>query len=158
MKTALPAILFLLVGAAAGAIGMYVVNDEEGGRGSSRQSTVQEGDINVTLQAARDQDEIDKLNAELEALRALLSAQTEGEASPWPNDSVESIERRLQDAYQDTNVDWLMEVIERLLLMGKEGYPLLRRLMEDIAFKGKFVPTSSDFRMDQMYTAGKIFT
>ena len=158
MKSALPAILLLLIGVAAGAVGMYFANEEEAGRGSSRQSTVKQGDVNVTLQAANDQAEIDKLKAELEDLRAQLAARMVGEEPEWPDDSIEAIERRLQDAYQDTNVDWLMEVIERLLLMGEEGYPLLRRLIEDIAFKGKFVPTASDFRMDQMYTAGKIFT
>jgi len=157
MKHAVSTVLFLCVGVAVGAVAMYVANDGESER-NSRHTTVQEGDVNVTLQAARDQETIDRLSAELEQLRALLAARMVEEESPWPNDSVEAIERRLQDAYQDTNVDWLMEVIERLLLMGKEGYPLLRRLMEDIAFKGKFVPTSSDFRMDQMYTAGKIFT
>ncbi|MHC4953895.1 MAG: HEAT repeat domain-containing protein [Planctomycetota bacterium] len=157
MKQALVAILIFAVGAGAGALVVSVLDNERDGR-AGRKDSGGNADVSVTLQAAQDKTKIDELSAELERLRALLAAQNIPEETPWPNDTVESVERLLQDAYQDNNVDWLLEVIERLLLLEEKGYPLLRRLIEDIAFKGKFLPTGSDFRMDQIYGAGKIFT
>jgi hypothetical protein len=51
----------------------------------------------------------------------------------------------------------LLEVIERLLRMGEPGYPLLRRLLEDIIFRGKFLPAQSEFRIDQVYRFARVF-
>ena len=39
------------------------------------------------------------------------------------------VERLLEEAYAENNVDWLIEAIERLLLMGEDGYPLLRKVL-----------------------------
>jgi len=157
MKQAVVTILIFAVGAGAGALVMSVMDQGEGER-AGRTAASGDPDVSITLQAANDKSKIDELSAELERLRALLAERNIPEVTPWPNDTVESVERLLNDAYQDNNVDWLLQVIERLLLLEEKGYPLLRRLIEDIAFKGKFLPTGSDFRMDQIYGAGKIFT
>ena len=112
----------------------------------------------ISLQAARDADLIAQLRADLAAALQAIADHEKPAASPYPNDTIDSIELAMEDAFAENNVDLLLEVIERLLLMGEPGYPLLRRLIEDIAFRGKFLPGRNEFRMDQIYTAGKVFT
>lgn len=111
-----------------------------------------------TLRRERFEDtrRIAELEAEIERLKALLAATT-AEEVPYPGDTVEKVERLLNEAYAENNVDWLLEVIDRLLAMGEDGYPLLRKLIMDLLFKSKFLPAESDFRIDQLYKGGRIF-
>jgi len=106
-----------------------------------------------------DQQRLDTANAEIERLRALIAKlkQSSQEASPYPDDTPEKVEQLLEEAYAENNIDWLVDVIERLLLMGEKGYPLLRRLIMDLVFKSKFLPARSDFRPDQIYRFARIF-
>jgi hypothetical protein len=154
-KVLIGTLLFAL-GAGAGALISSEFGDDDKGR-ANRQESAQRQD-RVTLQAAGDAALIAKLQAELEQLRTALAGRADAEANPYPNDSLDAIEQLMGDAFAENNVDWLIEVIERLLLMGEPGFPLLRRLIEDIAFKGKFLPGQNEFRMDQIYTFGKVFT
>jgi hypothetical protein len=103
-----------------------------------------------------DLERIKELEAEIERLKALL-AQASTPEEPYPGDTPEKVERLLSEAYAETNVDWLIEVIDRLLAMGEPGYPLLRKLIMDIAFKAKFRPAQTDFRIDHLYKVGRIF-
>jgi hypothetical protein len=152
VKQAIIAILLLVAGGVAGAL---IAKTDDGSRGN--RSGGAERPKDYTLQASADLARIAELEKEIAALRAALEGQPKPE-SAWPNDSLESIEMALENAYAENNVDWLLEVIERLLLMGEPGFPMLRRLIEDIGFKGKFLPGQNEFRMDQIYTAGKVFT
>jgi len=161
VKSTLQVVALLLAGGVAGAGIFWVAQQEEqgvGGRGVRTSSASEADSARATLDNA---DLIAQLRAEIERLRAELAAKgaaAEGEADPWPDDSPEAVERLMLETYATNNVDWLIEVIERLLRMGEKGYPLLRRLLEDIIFKAKFMPTQSDFRMDQLYKVGKVFT
>jgi len=150
------ALLFFAVGMGAGAVLMDALGDDPGGRTAGGTSEARTPDI--VLKAAEDKERIRELQAELERLRSQLLAEGPPTVNPYPNDSLESIELLMQNALAENNVDWLLEVIERLLLMGEDGYPMLRRLIEDIAFRGKFLPGQNEFRVDQLYTVGKIFT
>lgn len=155
MKQATIAVLFLVVG---GVAGVFIADANDSGDGSrSSHPEGAERTQNYSLQAATDRDRIADLEKQIEDLRAALAGKPT-EPSAWPDDNLASIEMQLENAYAENNVDWLLEVIERLLLMGEPGFPMLRRLIEDIAFKGKFLPGSNEFRMDQIYTAGKVFT
>jgi hypothetical protein len=149
--------LLFALGAGAGALISSNLDEGPDNR-VIRQDSAGDRDTGATLQASADNELIAKLQAELERLQNALAGKADAEANPYPNDTLESIEQLLEDAYAENNVDWLIEVIERLLLMGEPGFPLLRRLIEDIAFKGKFLPGRSEFRMDQLYTFGKVFT
>ncbi|MHC4407442.1 MAG: HEAT repeat domain-containing protein [Planctomycetota bacterium] len=156
MQKVLIGTLLFALGAGAGALISSELGDDGKGR-MNRQESAQ-GQDGITLQAAGDAALIAKLRAELEQLRTALAGRADAEANPYPNDSLDAIEQLMGDAFAENNVDWLIEVIERLLLMGEPGFPLLRRLIEDIAFKGKFLPGQNEFRMDQIYTFGKVFT
>ena len=158
MKQALIALIVFAVGAGAGALVLNALDGAQGERQARQAEKTTHELQTLRLKGADDANRIAELLAELAKLRARLAEATKPEETPWPNDSVAAVERLLQDAYADNNVDWLLQVIERLLLMGEKGFPVLRRLIEDIAFKGKFLPTKADFRMDQIYGAGKIFT
>jgi hypothetical protein len=147
--------LFLILGAGIGVgatLALTSSDDAKGGR--TRLTAQREADI-VRVDQAELIEQLRRRIAELEAELAGLKAPEE---NPYPDDTVEAIEQLLAAAYEDNNVDWLLQVIERLLLMGEEGYPALRKMIMDIIFKARFRPTESDFRMDQLYTAGKIFT
>jgi len=128
---------------------------DDGGRGTTLREASRLEYFGDEEELARLRAEIERLKAELEAARAALPAP---EVSPYPDDRPEDVERLLEAAYGENNIDWLLQVLERLLLLGDEGYPLLRRMLEDIIFKAKFLPSESDFRPDQFYTLGKIFT
>jgi hypothetical protein len=149
------AILLLAVGAGAGAAVVGL-----GGAGpwrASRHDVVVE-----TKEVLRVRADYDGLVAELRARIAELEAQLAGrekppEPDPYANDTPEDLERMVQEAFADNNVDWLLEAIARLLRMGKEGYPILRKMLEDIIFRAKFLPAESDFRIDQLYKLGRIF-
>lgn len=148
-------LILFLIGAGTGAGAFFVFQDGEPAGKTDRARVVTERTVDTRL---ADQDElIAELRARIAELEALLAARKPEEPNPYPNDSVEQVEALLQDAYAENNVDWLIEVIERLLMLGEEGYPALRRLIMDIAFKAKFRPAGSDFRFDQLYTVGKVF-
>jgi hypothetical protein len=157
MQKVLLGSLLFLIGAGTGALLGGAFENRPDPR-VLRQTAAEGREAEWSLRAANDAELIAKLQAELEQLRGALAGRAQAEANPYPNDSLESIELLMQNAFAENNVDWLLEVIERLLLMGEPGYPMLRRLIEDIAFKGKFLPGQNEFRMDQLYTAGKIFT
>ncbi|MGH7163321.1 MAG: hypothetical protein ACREID_07540 [Planctomycetota bacterium] len=153
MKTAVQ--IVVLLGAGAG-IGAFLVHSEggPGGRARSGDARLQEARHDSLAKDAR----IAALEAEIERLKALL-AQHEGAApgeEAAPADTPEQLERLLEEAYGDNNVDWLLDVIRRLLRMGERGYPILRRMIEDIVFKAKFLPSGGDFRFDQLYKLGRI--
>jgi hypothetical protein len=143
----------LLIGTGAG----FLLSSSEalGSRGNGRSDTLELH----RRERFEDQQRIAELMAEIERLRALvLKLKTPApEASPYPEDSPEKVEQLLEEAYADNNIDWLIEVIERLLLMGEKGYPLLRRLIMDLAFKSKFLPSQSDFRPGQIYRFMRLF-
>ncbi len=101
---------------------------------------------------------IKMLRARIAELEALLSQAPKEEVSAYPDDTPEKVQKLLTEAYAENNVDWLLQVLERLLMMGERGYPMLRTMIMDIIFKAKFRPSQSDFRFDQIYTAGKVFT
>ena len=147
--------LFFLLGAGAGVLLAGMLENRPESRSAHAGAGDRTPDIHLTETNAK---LIADLRAENQRLRAQLSDATPKLPDPYPNDSLDKIELLMQNAFAENNVDWLLEVIERLLLMGEPGYPLLRRLIEDIAFKGKFLPGQNEFRMDQLYTAGKIFT
>lgn len=148
-------IIFFLVGAVAGAAPVYLLLGDGPATkaGSNRTASARTGS-----EVYVDNTEIDRLNKIIAELRARLAAMTKPEENPYPDDSVEKIDVLLQSAYAENNVDWLLEVIERLLMLGEKGYPALRAIIMDIAFAAKFRPSESDFRMDQLYKAGGIFT
>jgi hypothetical protein len=150
-------VLFVLV--LAGGVGGYLFGSSDMGAGRAGRSDAV-AFKEVERLRIEDRAEIDRLKAELDRLRGLLAARTgdgDEEPVPYADDTPEKVERLLQDAFEENNVDWLIEVIERLLRMGERGYPLLRRLIEDIAFKAKFLPAQSDFRIDQLYKVGRVF-
>jgi hypothetical protein len=149
-------LIVFLIGAGAGAGVFFAVQDSSPAGKSDRARVVTDREVDTRL---ADQDElIAELRARIRELEELLAAGQPEEPNPFPDDSVEKVEVLLQDAYAENNVDWLIEVIERLLMLGEEGYPALRRLIMDIAFKAKFRPAGSDFRFDQIYTMGRVFT
>ena len=143
----------LLIGTGAG----FLLSSSEalGSRGNGRSDTLELH----RRERFEDQQRIAELMAEIERLRALIVKLKTApkEASPYPEDTPEKVEQLLEEAYADNNIDWLIEVIERLLLMGEKGYPLLRRLIMDLAFKSKFLPSQSDFRPDQIYRFMRLF-
>ncbi len=104
----------------------------------------------------QDEEQIRLLLARIAELERQLAAVPKEEVL-HPDDTPELLEKLLEEAYGETNVDLFLDVIERLLLMGERGWPLLRRLIMDVAFKARFLPTESDFRVDQLYRLGRIF-
>lgn len=155
MHKLIPGVLFFLLGAGAGALFAGMLENRPESRSDRPGASERVPDIHLTDANAK---LVADLRAENERLRAQLSDASPALVNAYPNDSLEKIELLMQNAFAENNVDWLLEVIERLLLMGEPGYPMLRRLIEDIAFKGRFLPGQNEFRMDQIYTAGKIFT
>ena len=142
---------------AGGGAGFYLAQESDFS-GKSGRTTVKTEQEFLRLRLV-DEAEIKRLKAEIERLMALLNERPEqDDAAPAVAiDTEESIERAIVELYADNNVDWLIDIIRRLLLMGEKGYPILRRLIMDIIFKGKFLPSQSEFRFDQLYTVGKVF-
>ncbi|MEM8884164.1 MAG: hypothetical protein AAGD14_08860 [Planctomycetota bacterium] len=149
-------LLVALLSFGLGAGVFYLVQEGDVRRGARTAST-ERGEVEIRSHLLDNQAMVEQLQARIAELEAQLEGSQAAEENPYPNDSLDKIELLMQDAFAENNVDWLLQVIERLLLMGKEGYPMLRRLIEDIAFRGKFLPGRSDFRVDQMYSAGQIF-
>jgi len=154
VKQSLVILGVLLVGLAAG----YVVADmaaPDDTRGGTRSSTV----AIETLKQERfeNRQRIQELLDEIARLKAQLAETAPAAANPYPNDTPEEVEKLMADALAENNIDWLLEVVERLLRLGEPGYPILRRLLEDIIFKRKFLPSESDFRVDHIYRFARIF-
>jgi hypothetical protein len=143
----------LLIGAGAGYL--LASSDALGPRGNGRSDTLELH----RRERFEDQQRLAAANAEIERLRAIIAKlqQSQKEVNPYPDDTPETVGQLLEEAYAENNVDLLVDVIERLLLMGEPGYPLLRRLIMDLAFKSKFLPSQSDFRPDQFYRFARIF-
>ena len=149
-------LLVLLAGVTVGALLPYVFDErKDPGKTVVRTSgrDVTPPTFNITPDTSRD-DLLARI-AELEAL--LRNRPAQKRYDPHPEDTPQLLVKLLEEAYADNNVDWLIDVIRRLLAMGEDGYPILRRMIEDIAFKGKFLPSGSDFRVDQLYSVGKVF-
>jgi hypothetical protein len=108
-------------------------------------------------QRVEDSERIRQLEDRIKELERLLAAVPAAEENPHATDTPELLEKLLEEAYGETNVDLFLDVIERLLLMGERGWPILRRLIMDVAFKARFLPSESDFRIDQLYRLGRIF-
>ena len=121
---------FLLFALGAGAGALLANNLQDGGKDRTLRQDSAGDREGITLKAADDQALIARLRAELEQARAALASRATAEDNPYPNDSLDAIEQLMDDALAENNVDWLIEVIERLLLMGEPGYPMLRRLIE----------------------------
>jgi hypothetical protein len=142
----------LLIGTGAG----YLIasSDALGARSNARSDTLELH----RRERFEDQQRIVGLQAEIERLREIIAKLKQPkETNPYPDDTPEKVEQLLEEVYAENNVDLLVDVIERLLLMGEKGYPLLRRLIMDLAFKSKFLPSQSDFRPDQFYRFARIF-
>jgi len=101
---------------------------------------------------------VSRLRARIAELEALLAKAPKEEFIVYDAASTEKVQKLLTEAYAENNVDWLLQVLERPLMMGERGYPMLRTMIMDIIFKAKFRPSQSDLRFDQLYTAGRIFT
>lgn len=155
LRSAIQAAILLLVGIGAGAAVMGL-REESSARPGGRDTVVETQEV---LRVRADYDGlIAELRARIAALEAQLSAhQAPPEPDPWAGDTPEKLEQLVQEAFADNNIDWLLDVIVRLLRMGKEGYPILRKMLEDIIFRAKFLPAESDFRVDQLYKFGRIF-
>ncbi len=155
MKQLLIAVPLLLGGGVAG----YFLSEAEIGGFAKFGRTDTKTESELVRLRLQDETKIKELQAEINRLLKLLEEKNanDAEVETLPADSVESIERAIEEVYADNNVDWLLDVIKRLLRMGERGYPILRRLMMDIIFKGKFLPSQSDFRIDQGYAMARIF-
>ncbi|MHC4971689.1 MAG: HEAT repeat domain-containing protein [Planctomycetota bacterium] len=153
MKQLILVVGVLLMGGGAGFL--IASSDTLVSRGNGRSDTVERH----RRERFEDRRRLDAANAEIARLRALVAKlkQATKEVNPYPDDTPEKVEQLLQEAYAENNVDLLVDIIERLLLMGEKGYPLLRRLIMDLAFKSKFLPSQSDFRPDQFYRFARIF-
>lgn len=155
MKTALGGAILLLLGIGVGATVMGL-RDEWSPRSGGRDVVIETQEV---LRVRADYEAlIAELRARIAELEARLSAhEVPAEPDPYADDTPEKLEQLVQEAFADNNIDWLLDVILRLLRMGKEGYPILRKMLEDIIFRAKFLPAESDFRIDQLYKLGRIF-
>jgi len=143
----------LLAGAAAGGLLTYtIVSGKEPSTSRARSATA--GAAGETVVVTRD-DNSAELQAEIDRLKALLAERPEPPVNPWPNDTTEAVDALLQTAYADANIDMLLEALRRLLRMGERGYPLLRRVIEDL-LGFKFLPTTNSFRMHHIYVLGRL--
>ena len=154
MKQIILVVGVLLIGGGAGYL--LASTDVLSARSDSRSDTL----VTETLrrESFEDKRRIEELEAEIARLKQLIAElQAKEEFNPFPDDTPEQVQVLLEEAYANNNVDWLIEVIQRLLRMGEKGYPLLRKLIMDIAFKAKFLPSQSEFRPDHLYRFGRIF-
>jgi hypothetical protein len=114
--------------------------------------------IELRERQVQDDEMIAKLRdriAELERQLATMPVET----NPYADDTPELLEKLLEEAYGETNIDLFLDVIDRLLLMGERGWPILRRIIMETMppFGAKFLPRESDFRVGQLYKLGRIF-
>ena len=112
--------------------------------------------LDLRERRVQDDDLIRQLKERIAELERQLAA-VPAEEVPYPGDTPEEVEKLLVEVYGESNIDLFLDVLERLLLMGEKGWPLLRRMIMDIVFKAKFLPRESDFRVDQIYRLGRIF-
>lgn len=152
LKTAAIAALILALGVGSG----YLLGSSRAQPGPRGERPEQREVIELRGKVVQDDELIRRLQAENDELRRRLAAQPTEEA-PYPGDTPEAVEKLLQEAYSETNVDWFLDAIDRLLCMGERGWPLLRKLIMDVVFGAKFLPSESDFRIDQLYRIGRIF-
>ncbi len=152
MKPAIVAIVLLLLGIGSG----YFLGSTGALPGPRGERPDAREILELRDKRVEDDERIRQLEEEIAELRRRLAAQP-AEESPYPEATPEQLEKMLEEAYGETNVDLFLDVIDRLLLMGERGWPLLRRLIMDVAFKARFLPSESDFRVDQIYRLGRIF-
>lgn len=150
MKSAWLAVAYLAIGGLIGGGITHLLGEGER-RGRSRNDRVVETSVEAPV-AVEDA----ALRAEIERLQRLLAERMPAGPETVSNDTPQELERLLQEAYEDNSVDMLLDVIRRLLRMGERGWPILRRMIEDIAFRGKFRPGQQAFRVDHIYKLGKI--
>lgn len=112
--------------------------------------------LDLREQRVQDDERIRQLEERIKELERQLAARPDVE-NPYAGDTPELLEQMLEEAYGETNIDLFLDVIDRLLLMGERGWPILRRLIMDVAFGAKFLPRESDFRVEQLYRLGRIF-
>ncbi|MFB3064944.1 MAG: hypothetical protein ACE10D_00375, partial [Planctomycetota bacterium] len=151
--TLVRALLLMIFGAVVGVLVTFAVTGDDSKGRVDRQvesriehSTVVLEDDGLADLAA----ENERLQALVAQLRARLGETPEGDVI-WVEDSLDEINLLIEEAYRDTNVDWLLDAIERLLLMGPRGYTRLRSLILELIFKGRMLATGADFRFDQLY-------
>ncbi|HEX5135918.1 MAG TPA: HEAT repeat domain-containing protein [Planctomycetota bacterium] len=153
MKPVLLTVVLLLLGIGTG----YYVGTSgafPGARGEQRVDTREVLDLRE--RRVEDLEKIRQLEARIAELERLLAAKAEEEV-PYPGDTPEELEKLLEAVYGENNIDLFLDVLDRLLCMGEKGWPILRRMIMDIIFKARFLPSQSDFRVDQLYRFGRIF-
>jgi hypothetical protein len=126
--------------------------------GDSRVASARSSSSRVVERATEAPEAVDDsaLRAEIDRLRALLAERGVPAEEPQAADTPEAVEALLHEAYADNSVDLLLEAIRRLLRMGERGYPILRKMIEDIVFRGKFRPGEQAFRVDHIYRLTKL--
>ena len=147
------ALLLTLFGAVVGVLVTFAVTGDDSKGRVDRQTesrTTHTTDVLKDDGAADLAAENERLLALVAQLRARLAEIPEGDVI-WVEDSLDEINLLIEDAYRDTNVDWLLDAVERLLLMGPRGYTRLRSLILELIFKGRMLATGADFRFDQLY-------
>jgi len=152
LKPALVTIVLLLLGIGAG----YFVGSNGTLPGARGERLDTREVLDLREKRVEDLERIRQLEEEIADLKRQLAA-IPGEVVPYPGDTPEEVEKLIAEVYGENNIDLFLDVIDRLLCMGEKGWPLLRKMIMDIAFKAKFLPRESDFRVDQIYRFGRIF-
>ena len=152
MKPILIAVVLILLGIGAG----YLLGSGDALPGRSGERPEARELLQLRETKLQDDDLIQKLKDRIAELERQLAAMPV-ETNPYADDTPELLERLLEEAYGETNIDLFLDVIDRLLLMGERGWPILRKLIMDVAFKARFLPRESDFRVEQLYKLGRIF-
>ena len=152
MKPTIVAIVLLVLGIGSGYFlgSTGALPGPRGGRPDAREL------LELREKRVEDDDLIRQLKERIAELERQLAAVPKEEVL-YPGDTPEEVEKLLAEVYGESNIDLFLDAIERLLLMGERGWPLLRRMIMDIVFKAKFLPRESDFRVDQIYRLGRIF-
>lgn len=152
MKPTLIAVVLILLGIGAG----YLLGSGDALPGRRGQQPEARELLQLRETKLQDDDLIQKLKDRIAELERQLAAMPV-ETNPYADDTPEMLEKMLEEAYGETNIDLFLDVIDRLLLMGERGWPILRKLIMDVAFKARFLPRESDFRVEQLYKLGRIF-